>query len=178
MKILTVRALLLFNVLRVPRWRNYIAAYKQLQLRYLIKIYKISFFPVLSQDQAAARRWLNITFWLNLVEVGSLCGVTYISNRENYRKLCTMSTSSITINNGLFAAVHEKLFITFMVSSLTHMLACIKGIKLVAQTNNDVEEANKRLKVKKLLFITSLISTAGLVGFFLEHRYLCHDMGN
>lgn len=77
----------------------------------------------------------------------------------------------------LLVAVHEKLFITFMVSSLTHMLACIKSIKLVAQTNNDVKEADKRLLVKKLLFLTSLVSTAGLVGFFLEHRYLCHDMG-
>lgn len=57
------------------------------------------------------------------------------------------------------------------------MLACIKGIKLVAQTNNDVEEANRCLRVKKLLFITSLVSTVGLVGFFLKHRYLCHDMG-
>lgn len=65
-----------------------------------------------------------------------------------------------------------------MVSSLTHMLACIKAMKLVAQTNNDVEEAiRKRLRVKKLLFVTSLVSTGGLVGFFLEHRYLCHDMG-
>lgn len=64
-----------------------------------------------------------------------------------------------------------------MVSSLTHMLTCIKGIKLVAQTNNDVKGVSERLKVKKLLFVTSLVSTAGLVGFFLEHRYLCHDMG-
>lgn len=57
------------------------------------------------------------------------------------------------------------------------MLACIKGIKLVAQTNSDAEEAQKRLRVKKLIFITSVVSTAGLVGFFMEHRYLCHDMG-
>lgn len=57
------------------------------------------------------------------------------------------------------------------------MLACIKGIKLVARTNNEMEEAERRLRVKMALFVISLVSTIGLVGFFLEHRYLCHDMG-
>lgn len=64
-----------------------------------------------------------------------------------------------------------------MVSSLTHMLACIKGIRLVAQTRNDVESVRKGLIVKRRLFMTSLISTAGLVGFFAQHRYLCHNLG-
>lgn len=40
-----------------------------------------------SKLQAAARKWLTLTFWLDIIEIGSLCGVTYISNRENYRKL-------------------------------------------------------------------------------------------
>jgi hypothetical protein len=30
-------------------------------------------------------RLLNIAYWLSLVEIAALCGVTYISNRENYR---------------------------------------------------------------------------------------------
>lgn len=30
--------------------------------------------------------WLNTAYLLNLIEAGSLCGVAYISNRENYRK--------------------------------------------------------------------------------------------
>lgn len=28
--------------------------------------------------------YMNLAFWLHIVEVTSLCGVTYISNRENY----------------------------------------------------------------------------------------------
>ena len=32
-----------------------------------------------------AYRLLNIAYWLSLVEIAALCGVTYISNRENYR---------------------------------------------------------------------------------------------
>lgn len=29
-------------------------------------------------------RLLNLCYWLNISEVAALCGVTYISNRENY----------------------------------------------------------------------------------------------
>ncbi|KAJ8968004.1 hypothetical protein NQ314_002538 [Rhamnusium bicolor] len=107
--------------------------------------------------QLKAQLWLKIAFWLNVMETGSLCGVTYISNRENY-------------------PVHEKLFIIFMVSSLTHMLACIKGIKAVAQTRTDMSYVNQGLYIKQTLLNISLISTIGLVSFFLEHRLLCHRM--
>lgn len=31
-----------------------------------------------------AKMLMNMAFWLHLVEITSLCGVTYISNRENY----------------------------------------------------------------------------------------------
>lgn len=75
------------------------------------------------------------------------------------------------------SAVHEKLFITFMISSLTHMLACIKATKKVAETRNDLVAIRRGLRIKQGLFIVSLLSTVGLVGFFLEHRLLCHDMG-
>lgn len=57
------------------------------------------------------------------------------------------------------------------------MLACIKGIKAVAQTRNDMSLVRKGLQIKQMLLNISLISTIGLVGFFLEHRLLCHRMG-
>lgn len=31
-----------------------------------------------------AKLLMNLAFWLHVVEITSLCGVTYISNRENY----------------------------------------------------------------------------------------------
>nr|CAH7740298.1 unnamed protein product [Callosobruchus chinensis] len=107
--------------------------------------------------RAKARLWLNLSFWANVIETGALCGVTYISNRENY-------------------PIHEKLFITFMISSLVHMIACIRGIKAVAETKNDMNFGRKALQLKQTLLNISLISTIGLVGFFLEHRLLCHRM--
>lgn len=57
------------------------------------------------------------------------------------------------------------------------MLACIKGIKAVAQTRDDMRHVRKGLQIKQMLLNISLISTIGLVGFFLEHRLLCHKMG-
>uniref|UniRef100_A0A2S2QDP6 Post-GPI attachment to proteins factor 2-like n=1 Tax=Sipha flava TaxID=143950 RepID=A0A2S2QDP6_9HEMI len=29
--------------------------------------------------------FINLCYWLNIIEVVAICGVTYISNRENYR---------------------------------------------------------------------------------------------
>lgn len=57
------------------------------------------------------------------------------------------------------------------------MLACIKATKKVAETRNEIDNFHKGLLIKQGLFIISLLSTVGLVGFFLEHRLLCHDMG-
>lgn len=36
--------------------------------------------------QAAGAKLINIVFWLHIVEISALCGVTYVSNRENYRE--------------------------------------------------------------------------------------------
>lgn len=33
------------------------------------------------------------------------------------------------------------------------------------------------LQYKQALFVTSMISTVGLIIFFLKHRLLCHDLG-
>lgn len=64
-----------------------------------------------------------------------------------------------------------------MVSSLTHMLSSIKSLQFVRRTNTSNFEVTHGLYIKQVLFIMSLVSTAGLVIFFLKHRLLCHDMG-
>lgn len=64
-----------------------------------------------------------------------------------------------------------------MVSSLTHMLSSIKSLQFIKDTNDKNFEVTHRLYLKQVLFVTSLVSTAGLVIFFLKHRLLCHDMG-
>ncbi|KAG5892309.1 hypothetical protein JTB14_023489 [Gonioctena quinquepunctata] len=107
--------------------------------------------------QFKAQLWLNTAFWLNVIETGALCGVTYISNRENY-------------------AVHEKLFIIFMISSLTHMLACIKAMKAIMEMRKNTCDIQRKVGIKQALLVVSIWSTVGLIGFFLQHRLLCHRM--
>ncbi|RLU25762.1 hypothetical protein DMN91_001921 [Ooceraea biroi] len=95
-------------------------------------------------------RLLNLCYWLNIAEVAALSGVTYISNRENY-------------------SVHEKIFIVFMISSLTYMLTAVRLGRLITPNAQS-------LQFKQVLFMMSLVSTIGLIIFFLKHRLLCHDM--
>ncbi|XP_055682310.1 post-GPI attachment to proteins factor 2-like [Lutzomyia longipalpis] len=101
---------------------------------------------------------VTTVFVLNLIEIGALCGVTYVSNRENY-------------------PIHEKVFITFMICSLCHMLATIRLNESTAKISPAAREsAAFSLYCKKILFFLSIASTIGLVLFFLKHRFLCHDM--
>ncbi|XP_071050856.1 post-GPI attachment to proteins factor 2-like [Onthophagus taurus] len=102
-------------------------------------------------------RWLSIAHVLNIVEVSALAGVTYISNIENY-------------------PIHEKLFITFMFTSLGHMLASIKALQLIAETRSDFHTFDKEIFIKKCLLLTSMVCTIGMIVFFAEHRLLCHDL--
>ncbi|XP_026287784.1 post-GPI attachment to proteins factor 2-like [Frankliniella occidentalis] len=98
---------------------------------------------------------LRFCFWLSMIEIGTLCGCTYVSNRENY-------------------PLHEKIFIGFMISSLTYMLALVRLIRAL-QPDMTPKEFNS-YQIKKGLFAVSIVSTIGLIVFFLKHRLLCHDM--
>ncbi|XP_049938509.1 post-GPI attachment to proteins factor 2-like [Schistocerca serialis cubense] len=128
--------------------RVIIASVYKIHYRYLLsKLY--------SEPNATANRLLNLCYWLNMLEIGALCGVTYVSNRENY-------------------PAHEKIFITFMIGSLSYMLVTLKVFKMVKPTMTESER--RSYFMKKVLFGTSICSTAGLLVFFLKHRLLCHEM--
>ncbi|XP_055371290.1 post-GPI attachment to proteins factor 2-like [Condylostylus longicornis] len=104
-----------------------------------------------------AKLLINLVFWLHMVEVIALGGVTYVSNRENY-------------------PIHEKIFITFMVCSLCHMLATIKLYEILHPKEKITETQEKSLKWKKIIFAVSILSTIGLFLFFLKHRLFCHEL--
>lgn len=122
-------------------------------------LYK-NYFKYLANIAVDSSSWfkklfISSCYWFNIVELSSLCGVTYISNRENY-------------------PVHEKLFITFMVCSLTYMCTMTWAFKTVhpSMTNGQ----NLSFQLKRGLLITSIISTITLILFFLKHRLYCHDL--
>ncbi|XP_055915733.1 post-GPI attachment to proteins factor 2-like [Eupeodes corollae] len=99
----------------------------------------------------------RLVFWLNAIEITSLGGVTYISNRENY-------------------PLHEKIFIIFMTCSLCHMLATIKLYSILHDEESITDSQRVSLKWKKILFAISILSTIGLLVFFAKHRFYCHDL--
>ncbi|XP_052900943.1 post-GPI attachment to proteins factor 2-like [Anopheles moucheti] len=104
-----------------------------------------------------ACRMINIVYWLNLVEISALCGVTYISNKENY-------------------PLHEKVFIIFMTTSLSYMLATLKLLKLLQPDGPQTPNEESSLRYKQAFFALSIASTVGLILFFLKHRFLCQDL--
>ncbi|XP_055585999.1 post-GPI attachment to proteins factor 2-like [Uranotaenia lowii] len=104
-----------------------------------------------------ATRLLNIVYVLSLVEISALCGVTYISNKENY-------------------PLHEKVFILFMTSSLSYMLATLKLLKVLQPNGPQTNQEETSLRYKKAFFALSIAATVGLILFFLKHRFLCHDL--
>lgn len=122
-------------------------------------VYYAHYLSIIMQKPLSERprfmKHLRFCFWLSMIEIGTLCGVTYVSNRENY-------------------PLHEKIFIGFMVSSLVYMLALVRLIRALRPDMTPSEFNSYR--IKKGLFALSIVSTVGLIVFFLKHRLLCHDM--
>jgi post-GPI attachment to proteins factor 2 len=73
-------------------------------------------------------------------------------------------------------AVHEKIFITFMFTSLTYMLVSLRLIKVLMPNGPTTEQEKTSIYYKKMFFFMSIASTIGLIVFFLKHRLLCHDL--
>lgn len=84
----------------------------------------------------------------------------------------------MTLIHGLFnfLAVHEKIFILFMLSSLLYMIVMIKTFNMVHKTMNDCQR--RSYTIKKVLFAICITSTFTLIFFFIKHRFYCHDLGN
>ncbi|GAB6019497.1 hypothetical protein CHUAL_001074 [Chamberlinius hualienensis] len=108
-----------------------------------------------SSQQQSFLRWISINYWLNFMENVALIGVTYISNRDNY-------------------PVHEKLFITFMITSLAYML--VNSIVYRWSRPQLKDRENKSFRWKLNFLFGSMASTAGLLYFFYRHRRFCEEM--
>lgn len=66
-------------------WRTSIAFH--IGPRMLIAVvYRNYYQTLMDRLRCSGRRLLELSFFLSLVEIVALCGVTYVSNRENYRK--------------------------------------------------------------------------------------------
>jgi hypothetical protein len=106
-------------------------------------------------DKSTSYILINLCYWLNIIEIAAICGVTYISNRENY-------------------PVHEKIFILFMLSSLLYMVVMIKTFNKVHKTMTEHQRLS--YTIKKILFAICITSTFTLIIYFIKHRFYCHDL--
>lgn len=106
--------------------------------------------------RSAYEKMVKINYWSHVTEIMALVGVTYISNKENY-------------------PVHEKIFITFMLASITYMLsACIVCCKGKALSPTDLELLSCR--VKCILFGIIALTSTGMLYFFYKHRVYCEEL--
>ncbi|KAK8396817.1 hypothetical protein O3P69_005053 [Scylla paramamosain] len=147
-------------------WRVAVALH--ISPRLLVAWVARAYYNSLAAHVPAARRpayltLVSVAFYLNLTELATLCGVTYISNKENYREYCKQPY-----------AVHEKLFTLFMLVSLVYMLCVIRVLRAVRHTLSPA--LLRSFSQKKWLFGIKLASTGGLLFFFWRHRVYCQPM--
>ncbi|CAG9802482.1 unnamed protein product [Chironomus riparius] len=143
-------------------WRSIIALHltPRLVIAYVHRNYLTRHVLIKIQGQsqyAQAARLASIVHYLNLIEIASLAGVTYVSNKENY-------------------PIHEKIFVTFMVTSLTYMLVSLRLLGVLQPNGPTNDQERRSLRYKRSFFALSIASTIGLIVFFLKHRLLCHDL--
>ena len=137
-------------------WRICIAFHvgPRLLVAYVFKQYYENLSTVVSdKNKTLFNCLIFISFWLNLTELMTVVGVTYVSNKENY-------------------PVHEKIFIVFMCASILCMLSTL-CLVCVAKKEFSAEEYNPSIKIKLYLFIITILSTIGLLYFFFRHRFYC-----
>lgn len=95
-------------------------------------------------------KWI---FVLNIIENIALVGLTFISSSDNYD-------------------IHEKCFVTFMITSELYMLLTCYSMKKKRRILADNVEA-KSLRVKFKLFGINVISFASAAYFFYRHNSFC-----
>ncbi|XP_065284103.2 post-GPI attachment to proteins factor 2-like [Dermacentor albipictus] len=102
-----------------------------------------------TQHQYVAR----IAFWINVAEILTLLGLSNVTSTENY-------------------AVHEKMFVTFILCSLMYMILCCVIPSLGRRRSLSGLEAYS-LKVKKQLTAMSVILSLLCTFFFVRHTTRC-----
>lgn len=63
-----------------------------------------------------------------------------------------------------------------MITSLTSMLVYLKLLKILHSNGTPNLKEKRSIYYKKMFFALSIVSTIGLIVFFLKHRLLCHDL--
>uniref|UniRef100_V5IBC0 Putative post-gpi attachment to protein factor 2 n=1 Tax=Ixodes ricinus TaxID=34613 RepID=V5IBC0_IXORI len=122
--------------------------------RLLVSVMYRRYYAAMLADTPKYQFLASAAFWVNVVENLCLLGLTNVSSSENY-------------------PIHEKMFVTFMVSALLYMLvSCF--IPTVAFKHMLSQVERKSLRTKKQLMIHQRFSApCWLPTFFLRHNWYC-----
>nr|CAD7401717.1 unnamed protein product [Timema cristinae] len=92
----------------------------------IASVYRTYYRMLLSQlpeaKNANTCRLLDVCYWLNMMEVGALCGVTYVSNRENY------PFSWFSMCEYLIASANMAFHVTVMLDFPTEKMVVARGL--------------------------------------------------
>ncbi|GFR15952.1 post-GPI attachment to proteins factor 2-like [Trichonephila clavata] len=111
---------------------------------------------VKDESKSLYKHMVTLNYWFHVTEIMALVGVTYISNKENY-------------------PVHEKIFITFMASSISYMLStCVVSHMNKSSTPTYLEKLSYRTKL--FLCVIIALTSMGMMYFFYKHRVYCEEL--
>lgn len=83
--------------------------------------------PGTAHPDSRSCRLLNATYWLSLLEIAALCGVTYISNRENYR-MYSKNASCLQLWSILFQQViNVNMYTIAQIRETTNVCIILRG---------------------------------------------------
>lgn len=126
--------------------------------RFFVGIMYYNYYKQYAYNISQKYRWiyyklLHLVFWLYTIECSCLLAVSCISNKENY-------------------PIHEKIFVVFMITSIAHMVFGTITYKWSRHKGmNEMEKSSYFWKKVMLAWIS--LSTAGLLYFFVQHRFYC-----
>ncbi|UYV61524.1 hypothetical protein LAZ67_1005160 [Cordylochernes scorpioides] len=121
--------------------------------RFLIAVMYRGYYCSLVVQEVLFQYLAILASGLHMIEISSLIGLTYISSTENY-------------------PAHEKLFVTFMLSSLSYMFISCSLLRIASnQALNQLEM--KSLYYKTLLATVNVSACFAAIYFFLRHNWYC-----
>ena len=152
----------------------------------------LSFAPSLPNKGSAHKltSLLNYCFYLQIVEILSLCTISFIHNREHYRKyyiiwltiIFFFQSKSNKINNisnriipFWITAIHQKGFIFYICSSHLSFLLILKIYHVIWPALNDLQKCSYRNKCG--LLILSLTCMFIMAYFYYRHFIHCDPFG-
>lgn len=134
-----------------------------------------SFLPLLVKEKEEwCAKLLKCCYYLQICEVGGLCAISFVHNREHYRKKLVL-WNWMYFDYILLTATHEKGFILYLTSSHVSFLIVLKVYHLIWPHLNSGQRMSYYKKV--FIFAFSIVCITLMGYFYYRHIIHCDSMG-